>query len=53
MDIETFSIRERMSELREELIAAEKERLTGKKGHLADELDKMLGDAASEVNHDG
>ena len=42
-----------MLKLREELIAVEEERLMGKKGYSVDELDKMLGDAASEVSHVG
>ena len=41
MDIEAFSRREKMLKLREELIAAEEERLMGKKGYSIDELDKM------------
>lgn len=53
MDIETFSRREKMLKLREELIAVEEERLMGKKGYSVDELDKMLGDAALEVSHVG
>ena len=40
-----------MLKLREELIAAEEERLMGKKGYSIDELDKMLGDAAAEASH--
>ena len=42
MNMEAFSRREKMLELREELIAAEEERLMGKKGYSVDELDKML-----------
>ena len=51
MDIEAFSRREKMLKLRGELIAAEEERLMGKKGYSIDELDKMLGDAAAEASH--
>ena len=51
MDIEAFSRREKMLKLREELIAAEEERLMGKKGYSIDELDKMLGDAIAEASH--
>lgn len=53
MNIESFSRREKMLKLREELIAAEEERFMGKKGYSVDELDKMLGDAASGVSHVG
>ncbi len=53
MDIETFSRREKMLKLREELVATEEERLMGKKGYSVDELDKMLDSAASEVSHVG
>lgn len=42
MDIETFSRREKMLKLREDLVAAEEEMLMGKKGYSVDELDKML-----------
>lgn len=51
MDIETFSRREKMLKLREKLVAAEEERLMGKKGYSVDEFEKMLGDAASEANY--
>lgn len=47
----SISRREKMLKLREELIAAEEERLMGKKGYSIDELDKMLEDAVSESNH--
>ena len=39
MDIEAFSRREKMLKLRGELIAAEEERLMGKKGYSIDELE--------------
>ena len=51
--VHTFSRREKMLKLREELVAAEEERLMGKKGYSVDELDKMLDSAASEVSHVG
>ena len=47
----SISRREKMLKLRKELIAAEEERLMGKKGYSIDELDKMLEDAGSESNH--
>lgn len=53
MDIESFTRREKMLKLREELIAAEEERLMGKQGYSVDKLDKMLGDAIAEVSHAG
>ena len=40
-----------MLKLREELIAAEEERLMGRKGYSIDELGMMLGNAISEVKH--
>ncbi len=51
MDIEAFTRREKMLKLREELIAAEEERLMGRKGYSIDELDKMLSNAISEAKH--
>ncbi|MGN1092984.1 MAG: prevent-host-death protein, partial [Monoglobaceae bacterium] len=51
MDIEAFSRREKMLKLREELIAAEEERLMGKKGYSIDELDKMLENATAEESY--
>lgn len=51
MDIEAFTKREKMLKLREKLIAAEEERLMGRKGYSIDELDKMLGNAISEAKH--
>jgi PHD/YefM family antitoxin component YafN of YafNO toxin-antitoxin module len=49
MDIEAFSRREKMLKLREELIAAEEDRLMGKKGFTANELDKMLENTITEA----
>ena len=51
MDIEAFSRREKMLKLREELIAAEEDRLAGKNGYTVDELDKMLGDIITEAGN--
>ena len=51
MDIESFSKREKMLKLREELIAAEEDRLAGKNGYTVDELDKMLGDIITEASN--
>ena len=51
MNIEAFVKREKMLRLREELVAAEEERIMGKKGYSVDELDQMIGKAISEVSH--
>ena len=52
MDIVTFSRRESMLKLREQLVAVEEDRLTGKKGYTIGELDEMLtkviGDRVNE-----
>ena len=49
MDIEAFTKREKMLKLREQLIAAEEDRLMGKKGYSIDELDNMLNKAITEA----
>lgn len=51
MDIESFSKREKMLALREELIAAEEERLLGRQGHTIAELDALLGRAIAEAKN--
>ena len=43
MDITTFHRREKMLELREELLAVEEDRLQGRIGCTVDELDTFLG----------
>lgn len=48
MDIKSFERREKMLQLREELIKVEEDRLAGKKGFTPDELDKMMGVAIRE-----
>ena len=53
MDIETFTRREKMLKLREQLIAAEEERILGKKGCSIGELDDMLGKAIEESSNAG
>lgn len=50
MDIESFTRREKMLALREQLLAVEEDRLAGRKGCTIDELDSYL-DAI--VNEDG
>ncbi len=44
MDIATFNRREKMLKLREELLAVEEERMAGRGGCTADELDAYLDD---------
>ncbi len=44
MDIETYNRREKMLCLREELIAVEEDRVAGRTGCSADELDSYLDD---------
>ena len=49
MDIETYSRREKMLKLREELLAAYDELMTKKKGFTIDELNAYLDDIIKEV----
>ena len=49
MDIETFARRESMLRLRENLVAAEEGRLSGRTGHSIDEVSAMLKAAVREV----
>lgn len=49
MDIETYIHREKMLKLREELLAAEEDRIAGIKGCIIDELDAYLDDIIKEV----
>lgn len=51
MDIEAFARREKMLKLREELLAAEEDRLLGKNGYSVDELDKILGETIMEAGY--
>lgn len=51
MDIETFSRRERMLKLREELLAVEEDRLAGRVGMTPDDLDTYLEGIIDEVQH--
>lgn len=51
MDIETFSRRERMLKLREELLAVQEDRLAGRVGVKPDELDTYLEGIIDEVQH--
>ncbi len=51
MDIEAFTRREKMLKLREELIAVEEDRLSGKRGYTVRELDKMLSETIAEASN--
>ena len=51
MDIETFTRREKMLKLREELLAVEEDRLAGRTGVTPDELDSYLDSIIDEVEH--
>jgi PHD/YefM family antitoxin component YafN of YafNO toxin-antitoxin module len=49
MDIATYSQRESMLRLREQLVAVEEDRLAGKKGFSIGQLDEMIKKAISET----
>ncbi len=51
MDMETFSRREKMLKLREELLAVEEDRLAGRVGTSPDELDAWLESVLDEAEH--
>ncbi|HML31804.1 type II toxin-antitoxin system Phd/YefM family antitoxin [Sporomusa sphaeroides] len=48
MDIDTFSRRESMHKLREQLVAVEEDRLMGKRGFSIDEMNEMMTKAIKE-----
>lgn len=48
MDIESFTRREKMLQLREDLLAVEEDRAMGRRGCTIDELDAFLGTVLSE-----
>jgi len=50
MDIATYSQRESMLRLREQLVAVEEDRLAGKKGFSVNELDEMMKKAIVETS---
>ena len=50
MDIESFTRREKMLQLREELLAVEEERLRGNSGHSVSEVATMMRNAIREVS---
>ena len=51
MDIRAFTRREKMLKLREELLAVEEDRLSGRAGTTPDELDIYLESIIDEVEH--
>ena len=48
MDIESFTRREKMLQLRENLLAVEEDRVMGRKGCTIDELDRFLDGVLNE-----
>ena len=48
MDIETFGRREKLLDLREQLLSVEEERVASSKEYTIDELDKILDDVIQE-----
>lgn len=48
MDIETFSRREKMLDLREQLLSVEEDRVAGSKEYTIDELDRILDEVIQE-----
>lgn len=48
MDIKTYNRREKILKLREELLAIEEDRMTGRNGYTLDELDAYLDDVIEE-----
>ena len=51
MDIDTFTRREKMLKLREELLAVEEDRIAGRTGVTPNELDSYLESIIDEVEH--
>lgn len=51
MDVESFTRREKMLKLREELLAVEEDRLAGRAGCTPDELEAYLEGIIDEVEH--
>ncbi|WP_366922786.1 type II toxin-antitoxin system Phd/YefM family antitoxin [Metallumcola ferriviriculae] len=49
MDIDTYSRRESMLKLREQLIAAEEDRLMGRKGYTLEEVEEKMRKAIHEA----
>ena len=53
MDIDAFTRREKMLQLREELLTVEEERLHGEPDYTVDEVASMMEQAIREVRHAG
>ena len=53
MDIETYNRREKMLELREELLSVEEDRMHGNKGYPVDEVTAMMRSAIKWVADHG
>ena len=51
MDLDTYARREKMLRLREELLAVEEDRMAGRAGVTADELESYLEGVIDEVEH--
>lgn len=49
MDIESFTRREKMLQLRENLLAIEEDRAMGRKGYTVDEVESFLESILNEV----
>lgn len=49
MDIDTYTKREKMLKLREDLLAVEEDKLAGRNGCTVDELDNYLDDVIAGV----
>ena len=52
MDMETYSRREKLLKLREELLSVEEDRAAGRMGVTPDELDSYLEGIITEAEHD-
>ena len=50
MDIETYNRREKLIQLREELLSIEEDRIAGRSGCSLDELDAYLDEVIAEVS---
>lgn len=50
MDIETYNRREKMIQLRKELLSIEEDRIAGRSGCSLDELDAYLDEVIAEVS---
>ena len=53
MDIETYTRREKMLKLREELLAVEEDRMNGNKGYSVEEVAAMMRSVIQEASNRG